>query len=125
MFPGSVQSLKALEASRRQPAYISNAILRACAVSASVAPGPLESLSITPRPRGVEKLQGHPRFYRITVGKSHRLIYHILREKLIIVLLIRDRKDAYKAIDDLDGKLEVALLHIEDVVTTKLRKVGK
>jgi mRNA interferase RelE/StbE len=85
----------------------------------------LESLSITPRPRGVEKLQGHPRFYRITVGKSHRLIYHILREKLIIVLLIRDRKDAYKAIDDLDGKLEVALLHIEDVVTTKLRKVGK
>jgi mRNA interferase RelE/StbE len=74
----------------------------------------LEQLSKEPRPRGLEKIQGHPDFYRIKAGADHRIIYHIFQERIIVVLVIRDRKDAYKHLDDLDGKLEAALNGLEE-----------
>lgn len=83
--------------------------------------GVIESLASCPRPRGMEKIQGHPKFYRIAAGKNHRVIYHILQERLVVILLVRDRKDAYKSLDDLDGKLAVALQQIEREVMTSLK----
>jgi mRNA interferase RelE/StbE len=80
----------------------------------------LESLQKTPRPRGVEKIQGHPDFFRVKAGREHRIIYHIFRERLLVVLVIRDRKDAYKGLDDLDGKLGAALSAIEEDALSRL-----
>ncbi|RWP83681.1 MAG: type II toxin-antitoxin system RelE/ParE family toxin [Mesorhizobium sp.] len=80
----------------------------------------LEKLQKVPRPRGVEKIQGHPDFFRIKAGHDHRIIYHIFVERLLVVLVIRDRKDAYKGLDDLDGKLGAALQSIDDEVRVRL-----
>ena len=81
----------------------------------------LECLSATPRPRGVEKIQGNPKFFRIKAGKSHRVIYHVLQERIVVVLVIRDRKDAYRRLSDLDGKLATALQYIEHEAAAQLR----
>jgi mRNA interferase RelE/StbE len=74
----------------------------------------LEGLMDDPWPRGLEKIQGRPDFFRIRAGSDHRIIYHILQNRLIVVLVIRDRKEAYRSLDDLDGKLGAALVHIEE-----------
>jgi mRNA interferase RelE/StbE len=86
--------------------------------------GVIETLSTDPRPQGVEKLQGHPKFYRIAAGKNHRIIYHILRNRLVVILLVRDRKDAYRNLGDLDGKLSAALIGLEDRVRAIVRATG-
>ncbi|MCH8490043.1 MAG: type II toxin-antitoxin system RelE/ParE family toxin [Oceanicaulis sp.] len=54
----------------------------------------LDSLQSDPRPRGAEKLKGHSGFLRLRVG-DFRVIYHVYEERVIIVLLIKDRKHAY------------------------------
>ncbi len=72
----------------------------------------LEKLEVTPRPRGVEKLTDRPGFLRMRVG-DYRIIYSILSDRhLLLVLVVRDRKDVYKALDHLDNKLAAALMEI-------------
>lgn len=61
----------------------------------------IDSLAETPRPTGVEKLKDLPNLWRIRVG-GFRLIYAIREGVLVIVLSVKDRKDAYQ---DLDGLL--------------------
>ncbi|KAA5803823.1 type II toxin-antitoxin system RelE/ParE family toxin [Alkalicaulis satelles] len=70
----------------------------------------LKALQQDPRPNGAEKLKGYPDFLRLRVG-NFRVIYHIYNEVLIVVLLVRDRKDAYEAhaLKALEQKLETAL----------------
>jgi mRNA interferase RelE/StbE len=64
--------------------------------------GALEALSNEPRPHGVEKLSQDPRFWRVRVGE-YRIIYWIDDEaKVLITLIVRHRKDAYRDIDKLD-----------------------
>jgi mRNA interferase RelE/StbE len=61
-----------------------------------------ESLSEQPRPSGVEKLSQNPRFWRVRVG-DYRVIYWIDDEAAVIVtLIVRHRKDAYRNLDQLD-----------------------
>ena len=49
-----------------------------------------------PRPRGIRKLQGHERLYRIRVG-SYRVVYEIDDQaRLIRVTRIRHRREVYK-----------------------------
>lgn len=67
----------------------------------------LDRLAADPRPPGAEKLRGHSGFWRIRTG-DHRIIYHVEDGRLIIVLVIRDRKDVYRALDTLDAKLAAA-----------------
>lgn len=74
----------------------------------------LEQLSTCPRPRGVEKITDRPDFLRIPAGRNHRIIYHIRGNNLIIVLVVRDRKDAYKGLDALDAKLAAAINAMAD-----------
>lgn len=63
----------------------------------------LGDLRSTPRPRGVEKLKENPSFYRIKVGRDLRIVYLVAdEERLVVIALIRDRKDAYRGIADLD-----------------------
>lgn len=70
-----------------------------------------EGLGACPRPPGVEKIKGRPEFLRIAIG-DHRVIYTIASARLLVILVIRDRKDAYKGLSDLDKKLAAAVIEI-------------
>lgn len=62
----------------------------------------LEGLADDPRPRSVEKLKENPKFYRIPVG-DYRIVYSLDDKKsIIIVCLVRHRKDAYRDIENLN-----------------------
>jgi mRNA interferase RelE/StbE len=62
----------------------------------------LESLASNPRPAGVEKLSADPRFWRVRAG-DYRVVYFIDDGvHLLIVLVARHRKDAYRDIENLD-----------------------
>ncbi|HEY2122972.1 MAG TPA: type II toxin-antitoxin system RelE/ParE family toxin [Chthoniobacterales bacterium] len=62
----------------------------------------LASLADEPRPHGVEKLKENPKFYRIPVG-DYRIVYSVDDKKsVIIVCLVRHRRDAYRDIANLD-----------------------
>lgn len=60
----------------------------------------------------VEKIKTHPDFYRIKAG-DFRLIYYPLSQERVVLLVIRNRKDAYKGLNVLDNRLESALRVIE------------
>jgi mRNA interferase RelE/StbE len=56
----------------------------------------IEALSGEPRPPGCRKLVGSENLYRIRVGQ-YRVIYEIDDGELIImIIIIRHRKDAYR-----------------------------
>ena len=56
----------------------------------------LEVLSISPRPIGVIKIEGADDLWRLRIG-DWRVIYRISdREKLVDIIAIRHRKDAYR-----------------------------
>ena len=79
----------------------------------------LEKLSTNPRPRGAEKLQGHPAFFRIRCGE-YRIIYAVRADiRHVVVVVIRDRKDAFKGLEQLDSKLASALIMVVDRMLDK------
>ncbi|WP_442907469.1 type II toxin-antitoxin system RelE family toxin [Kaistia sp. MMO-174] len=84
----------------------------------------LELLASCPRPKGVEKITDRPDFLRVPAGRNHRIIYHIRSNVLLIVLVVRDRKDAYKGLDSLDAKLAAAISEIAETAPV-LRLVGR
>ncbi len=56
----------------------------------------IDSLQSNPRPKGYKKLKGPENFFRIRNG-NFRIIYSIDDvKKTIHILIIRNRKDAYK-----------------------------
>jgi mRNA interferase RelE/StbE len=56
----------------------------------------IDALRENPRPRGVRKLRGHERLYRIRVG-SYRVVYEIDDQaRLIRVTRIRHRREVYR-----------------------------
>jgi mRNA interferase RelE/StbE len=56
----------------------------------------IEALSTNPRPTGCRKLQGTMNLWRIRIG-VYRVIYEILDDaRLIDVVAVRHRKDAYQ-----------------------------
>jgi len=61
----------------------------------------------------IEKIKGHPSFFRIKAGREMRVIYHPLNATRIVVLVIRDRKEAYRGLDGLHQKLEATLHRME------------
>lgn len=50
---------------------------------------------------GEEKLTGYPRVYRVRVG-NYRIVYKKTSESIVIVL-IRHRRDVYRALRDMLG----------------------
>src|SRR5690606_19134266 len=56
----------------------------------------------------IEKIKGHPSFFRIRY-RDLRVVYHYLTRARVVVLVVRDRKDAYRGLDDLEKKLFSAL----------------
>jgi mRNA interferase RelE/StbE len=72
----------------------------------------------------IEKIKGHPSFFRLKAGREMRVIYHPLTGTRIVVLVIRDRKDAYRGLGDLDGKLQAALHRVESVALKSLGMGG-
>jgi mRNA interferase RelE/StbE len=74
----------------------------------------LTKLATCPRPSGAEKLRSQPSFYRIRSG-DYRIIYAIRPAlKAAIVVVIRHRKDAFRGLEELDGKLADALVKVTD-----------
>lgn len=74
----------------------------------------LEKLTKAKRPAGVEKLSGYPQFYRLRAGE-YRIIYAITEdEKLVVVLIVRHRKDVYRNLSNLGNKLITALTNIAE-----------
>ena len=56
----------------------------------------IESLSHTPRPHAVEKLEGSENLYRIRIG-DYRVIYEIQDNKLIVLVVkVGHRRDIYR-----------------------------
>ncbi|MBC7228044.1 MAG: type II toxin-antitoxin system RelE/ParE family toxin [Thermoflexales bacterium] len=56
----------------------------------------IDGLSENPRPRGVRKLAGHERLYRIRVG-DYRVVYEIDdRERVVRITRIRHRREVYR-----------------------------
>ena len=56
----------------------------------------VEALQRNPRPRGVRKLRGHERLYRVRVG-SYRVVYEIDDQaRLVRVTRIRHRREVYR-----------------------------
>ena len=62
----------------------------------------------------VEKIKTQPDFYRLKAG-DYRIIYCPLLGGRVVLLLIRDRKEAYKKLPNLPAHLETAvrLLRLE------------
>lgn len=60
----------------------------------------------------VEKIKSHPAFYRIKAAHL-RLIYYPLSMQRVVLLLVRNRKDAYKGLNSIDQRLETAITNIE------------
>jgi mRNA-degrading endonuclease RelE of RelBE toxin-antitoxin system len=67
----------------------------------------IDQLEIEIRPRGVEKIQGHPGFFRIRAG-DFRVVFYPMSDARSVVLVIADRKDAYKNVGDLEKRLRQA-----------------
>lgn len=59
------------------------------------------------RPRGVEKIQGHPGFFRIRAG-DFRIIYFPMSDDRLVILVVADRKNAYRSVGDLEKRLQRA-----------------
>ncbi|MCX5889678.1 MAG: type II toxin-antitoxin system RelE/ParE family toxin [Deltaproteobacteria bacterium] len=56
----------------------------------------IETIIKEPRPRGIRKMQGHDRLYRIRIG-YYSLVYEIDdKKKIIKVTQVRHRRDAYR-----------------------------
>lgn len=56
----------------------------------------VETLAMEPRPGGVKKLEGATDLWRIRVG-DWRVVYRISdRERLIDIIALRHRRDAYR-----------------------------
>lgn len=64
----------------------------------------IDQLETESRPRGVEKIQGHPGFFRIRAG-DFRVVFYPMSNARTVVLVVADRKDAYKGVGDLEQKL--------------------
>jgi mRNA interferase RelE/StbE len=70
----------------------------------------LEDLEDDSRPSGVEKLSQDPRFWRVKVG-DYRVIYAVEdNSKLVVVVIVRHRREAYRNLDQLDAKFVAATL---------------
>lgn len=56
----------------------------------------LRQLGETPRPNGVQKLQGEDNLYRVRVG-DFRVVYSLSDEPpLVLILSVADRKEVYR-----------------------------
>lgn len=59
----------------------------------------------------VEKIKSQPDFYRLRLG-NFRVIYYPLGAERVLLLLIRDRKNAYQNLGDLPAKLKSAIMRV-------------
>ena len=58
-----------------------------------------------------EKIKSQPDFFRLRAG-CLRVIYYPLSRGRVVILMIRDRKDAYRNLDALPAKLETAMTRL-------------
>jgi mRNA interferase RelE/StbE len=56
----------------------------------------IDSLASTPRPVGTEKMHEEPNLYRIRVG-DYRIVYFVRdRERKVLVVKIKHRREVYR-----------------------------
>lgn len=66
----------------------------------------------------IEKIKGHPSFFRIKCGKNYRIIYHPMSAERVVVLVVKDRKAAYRNLGDLNAKLQTALQRLQGITAS-------
>jgi len=71
----------------------------------------------------IEKIKGHPSFFRIRRGDM-RVVYHQLTGNRVVVLVVRDRKDAYRGLGDLNRKLLSALQALGEAQANRISRLG-
>jgi mRNA interferase RelE/StbE len=56
----------------------------------------IDSLAGAPRPPGTVKMHGEPNLYRIRLG-NYRIVYYVLdREREVLEVKIKDRREVYR-----------------------------
>ncbi len=76
------------QSAKRELSDLRNPILKRTIVA-------LQSLASEPRPRGCRKLSGYQSKYRIRAG-DYRIIYEVDdRERRVMIMRIRHRRDVY------------------------------
>lgn len=61
-----------------------------------------------------EKIKAQPSFFRLRAGNLRLIYYHLSKDR-VVILGVRDRKDAYRNLDALPVRLEVALRHVRQI----------
>lgn len=67
----------------------------------------LDAWSVGEARLDIEKIKSQPSFYRLKIGHI-RIVYYPLNASRVVLLLVRDRKSAYRAIPDLSARLQTA-----------------
>ena len=65
----------------------------------------LDKLRSARRPTGVEKLGGHSSLFRMKAGEYRIVFAYLDNQSVVVVLVVRHRKDAYKGLEILDQKV--------------------
>lgn len=84
----------------------------------------IEALGSDPRPPNSEKLKANPQFRRVRVG-NFRVIYAIRNPSTVLVLVVRDRKDAFRGLEEIDMKLAHALKQFASVMLSEATIQGR
>lgn len=61
-----------------------------------------------------EKIKSQPAFFRLKVG-CLRVFYYPLTQGRVVILMIKDRKEAYRNLEVLPDKLETAIRNLRAV----------
>mgnify|MGYP001941626465 CR=1 FL=1 len=59
----------------------------------------------------IEKIKSQPSFYRLKIADV-RIVYYPFENGRVVLLLIRDRKNAYRNLPNLPQKLQTAARHL-------------
>lgn len=58
----------------------------------------IQTLAITPLPRGSRKISGSDRLYRLRIGE-YRVIYEVdAPDRMVLIHYVRHRSDAYRSL---------------------------
>ncbi len=80
-------------------------IKKLCKQDQVVALRALEKLEAGGGGLSIEKIKSQPNFYRLKAAHL-RLIYYPLKAGRVVILVVRDRKDAYRALQALNDRLQ-------------------
>ena len=70
----------------------------------------------------IEKIKTHPTFFRIKAAHL-RIVYYPLSPTRVVVLLVRNRKDAYRSLNVLERRLETAMANLDSSASRSVSRL--